>query len=102
MRVPTPIAPPPPAVPTPPVQEERWRALVQAVRAEFWRAGQDPNEFLWSLFEVRLLRGRLTGPPAEEWFSRPVADEELDRDEPAALARAFYADYRAELARRGA
>jgi hypothetical protein len=69
------------------------------VRAEFWRAGQDPNEALYSLFELRILRGRLTAPPAEEWFSRGVTDEELERGEPAALAHEFYAKYRAALDR---
>ena len=89
-------------MPTSTVLEERWRALVQALRAEFWRAGQDPNEALFTLGEIRLLRGRLTDPPAEaEWFSVPVTARELEGGDVEALAREFYRRYRAARDRRG-
>lgn len=87
-------------MPTPTDLEERWRALVLALRAEFWDAGLDANEDLFPLFALRLVRGRLTGAPgAEEWLSLTVADDELARAAPEALARAIFAAYRAERAR---
>lgn len=74
--------------------EERWSALVQAARAEFWGAGQDPNEELSSTFALRLLRGRIPAPGGRTtWYTRQVTDEELANGDPAALAREFYARY---------
>ena len=80
--------------------EERWRALVLAVRAEFWNGGQDPNEALFSLFEVRLLRGRLTDPPEpEEWYDHPVSERDLETAHASEIARDFYQRYQAARAR---
>lgn len=85
---------------TPTALEERWRSLVLAVRAEFWNGGQDPNEALFSLFEVRLLRGRLTDPPrTDEWYELPVSERDLETAEPSEIARDFYQRYRAARAR---
>ena len=92
--------PAPLPVPTPDPLEARWRDLVATARAEYWRAGLDPNDYFWSLWELRLLRGRLTEPPAEEWYSRAVLDAELAGADLAALATDFFGAYRAARARR--
>ena len=85
---------------TPTAIEERWRALVLAVRAEFWNGGQDPNDALFSLFEMRLLRGRLTDPPrAEEWYELPVSERDLETADASEIARDFYGRYQAARAR---
>ena len=95
------LPPLPLPVSTPTAIEERWRALVLALRAEFWNGGQDPNETLFSLFEMRLLRGRLTDPPeTEEWYSVPVLDRELETADAREIAHDFYLRYRAARARR--
>jgi hypothetical protein len=85
----------------PPLVDERWLALVQAVRAEFWGAGQDPNDALYSNHELRVLRGGLTDPPAdEEWFTVTLSEAELAERPHAELAREFYQRYRAARDRR--
>jgi hypothetical protein len=82
--------------------EERWRAVVLATRAEFWDAGQDPNDELYTLFPARLLRGRLTEPaPSRGWFTWRVPDDELARRDARDIARDFYARYREACARVG-
>ena len=99
--MPTEPNPVPRPVPTPTALEERWRALVLAVRAEFWNGGQDPNDALFSLFEMRLLRGRLTDDPGtEEWYSLPVSDRDLEAAAPSEIARDFYQRYRVARDRR--
>ncbi|MBV9880814.1 MAG: hypothetical protein JO180_09990 [Gemmatirosa sp.] len=78
--------------------EERWRALVLAVRAEFWRDHRDPNHEFSSLFQLRLLRGAVTRRSGSlDWFERTVPDAELETSSPEHIAHDFFAGYRRAL-----
>jgi hypothetical protein len=80
--------------------EEAWRAVILAVRAELWGAGQDANEDLYALFPARMLRGRLASAPAgREWFTWRVPDDDLARRDARERAREFLDRYRAAAAR---
>ena len=79
----------------PPDLDERWDQLLEAVRAEFWRQGQDPNAVLEPNRNLLKLRARIDRPDTPEWVSLSLTEDDVINGDLAGLASQFVAEYRA-------